>query len=290
MVVHTAHRAIAPFIIDDSGAVSRFAASVQSTRRRASNTVARLIRRWLNLPMNGAEEVARQITLSRLYYVYFGLTSLGFGSALFALFCPLIVKSYASAIECVQAESSLVTRSRVALLLSEVSRRYIDALGFDEYDDMAPRGIITRMSEPDDFINLCSVAILEIFSDLPPEHFEKPPEPTVSLEADGSPTPIEIDPNDEPFYDKRGRPDSYMIAKALTSGFRRLQWFTSAFQTQAASEAHRNDMLLMHYMALDNARPRLRVLVAFFYGVGFALLSIPTLMTFAQLAWHLIVR
>jgi hypothetical protein len=69
-----------------------------------------LISRWMNISIANSEDVARQVTLTRLYYVYFGLTFLGFGSAFFALFCPLIVKSYASAIECVQAESALVTR------------------------------------------------------------------------------------------------------------------------------------------------------------------------------------
>src|SRR6266403_3176848 len=64
-----------------------------------------LVRRWLKLPVSGSDEIARQLTLSRLYYVYFGLTFLGLGSALFALFCPQIVKNYASPVECVQVES-----------------------------------------------------------------------------------------------------------------------------------------------------------------------------------------
>lgn len=93
---------------------------------------------------------------------------------------------------------------------------------------------------------------------------------------------------DDPFYDRRGRPDPYMIAKALTSGLRRIQWFVHAFHEQAGTERHRNDMLTLYYMALDNSRPRLRIVVAVFYGLGFGLLAIPTLITFAQLTWHVL--
>jgi hypothetical protein len=250
-----------------------------------------LIRRWMNIPSTGAEDAARQITLSRLYYVYFGLTFLGLGSALFNLFCPLIVKSYASAIECLQAESILATPSRIALIVFDVSRSYVDW-----WDDLP--SVWKRMSEPLEFTNLCSVAILEIFSSLPPEFFEK--ESAASSEESQEDNSAVIVPptapvaeatptlEDDPFYDRRGRPDPYMIAKALTSGFRHLQWFVQQFQKQASNESHRNDMLTLQYIALDHTRPRLRLLVAFFYAAGFGLLAIPTIITFTQLTWHLL--
>ena len=38
----------------------------------------------------------------------------------------------------------------------------------------------------------------------------------------------------------------------------------------------------------DNTRPRLRLLVVFFYGVGFTVLAIPTIITFTQLMWYLV--
>ena len=52
-----------------------------------------LVRRWFHL--DGQTEqaihaIAHNLTLSRLYYVYFGLSFLGFGSSLFALFCPTV--------------------------------------------------------------------------------------------------------------------------------------------------------------------------------------------------------
>jgi hypothetical protein len=244
-----------------------------------------LVRRWMKLP-NASDEIAHQLTLPRLYYVYFGLTFLGVGSGLFARFCPQIVKNYASAIECVQAESSLVTGSRIYLIVSEVSLRYLDWLASE--DGEMP-SLMTRLGHPIEFTDLCSVSLVEVFSDLSPELFAK--EPVQADQQTAEPAPAIISDatsayEDDPFYDRRGRPDPYMIAKALTSGRRSLQWFVHAFAKQARSDAHKNDMLALHYMALDNTRPRLRIIVAAFYGIGFTLLIIPSILTFAQITWH----
>src|SRR3954447_15866950 len=51
-----------------------------------------LVRRWLQLSASETADAARKLTLSRLYYVYFGLSFLGIGSSLFVLFCPLEIK------------------------------------------------------------------------------------------------------------------------------------------------------------------------------------------------------
>jgi len=250
-----------------------------------------LVRRWMKLSVEASEVMARQLTLSRLYYVYFGLTFLGVGSALFAMFCPQIVKNYASSIGCVQAESSLVTGSRIALIVSDVSLSYAQWLDEEHFVARLP-STIRQLGLPDDFFNLCSVALVEVFSDLPSELFEHNPSTSApqasSQQASASERSGPINDPDEPFYDRRGQPAPDRIALALVSGRRRIQWFVRAFHKEAGSEKHRNDMLALHYMALDNTRPRLRILVAFFYGLGFALLAIPTVITFAQLTWHIL--
>src|SRR4051794_39106992 len=49
-----------------------------------------VVRRWFHLASERSDEAkatAHTLTLSRLYFVYFGLSFLGFGSAVFALFC-----------------------------------------------------------------------------------------------------------------------------------------------------------------------------------------------------------
>ncbi|WP_441232591.1 hypothetical protein [Bradyrhizobium sp. 1200_D9_N1_1] len=244
-----------------------------------------LVRRWVNIPESGAAEAARQLTLSRLYYVYFGLTFLGFGSALFTLFCPQMVKDYASPTECVQAESAIVTPSRIALSVSAISTHYLVWSGDDPLT-YKMSDFVRRAGWPIDFTNLCYVAILEVFNDVPPALFparEESP-PTESTQSDDASS---LNP-DEPFYDLEGRPDPIAIAQSLVSGRRLVQWFVRAFGKAAATEGHRNDMLTLHYMALDHSEPRLRLLVCLFFAIGFALLAIPTVLTFVRLASHMI--
>ncbi|KJC44806.1 hypothetical protein UP09_14220 [Bradyrhizobium sp. LTSP885] len=229
-----------------------------------------LVAHWMKLPEGTADVVARQITLSRLYYVYFGLTFLGFGSALFSLSCPQIVKDYASSTEYVQAENLITTTTRIALIVSQISISFTQWAG-GEFSMMP--GVIRRLGLPSDFMNLYSVAILEVFSELP-EEFPSGDDP--------------ISNTDHPFYDDEGRPNSDRIALALISGRRVVQGFVRALGKVAGTDKYRNDMLALHYLALDNTKPRLRVFVSFLYASGFILLSIPTVITFAQVSWHLL--
>ena|SRR5215813_11938411 len=156
-----------------------------------------LVRRWLKVPAEASNDIARQITLTRLYYVYFGLTFLGLGSALYTLLCPLIVKSYASAIEYVQVEAPLVTPSGMKLIVSEAAQHYSSWWdNGDDYNDMP--AILRRWGTPNDFLNLGSVAIVEIFNDTAPA--ENPPEERTSRTDDE-------DASNDPFNDHRGRPE-----------------------------------------------------------------------------------
>lgn len=229
-----------------------------------------VVRRWMNLPAGGADEIARQLTLSRLYFLYFGLTFLGFGSALFALFCPQVVKDYSSPVDRVQTESPFVIGSRIALIVSEVAAHYVSWLGGfgHEISEFA-----RLLAQPHNFTNLCSVTFAEIFKGLPTEIANDEAAVTYAQESE-----------DQSFVDHHGRPDPLVIAQTLISGVRRAQPFVQAFNKLAGTDLHRNDMLILHYMALDNGRPRLRVFVAFFYFLGFALLAIPTSDTFIRLA------
>jgi hypothetical protein len=70
----------------------------------------------------------------------------------------------------VQAETSLVTGSRIALIVSDVSLHYLSWLA-SEIGEMPT--LMTRLGHPLDFTNLCSVSFVEVFSDLPPELLEQ---------------------------------------------------------------------------------------------------------------------
>jgi hypothetical protein len=254
-----------------------------------------LVRRWMGIPANGVDDAARQLTLARLYYVYFGLTFLGIGSALFSLFCPLIVKNYASSVEYIQIEGALVTKSRMGLFVTEVAEHFL-SWAWDDESSLKPE-LLRQLGEPTDFVTLGSVSITEIFSDVPQDD---PPgeEPSaaegISLPTDDGEQAVEpvatvhdVDHfDDDPFYDHRGRPDAIKIAKILYYHFRPYQGFIEDFCNHANRDKHRNDVLTLRYLAVDNTKPKLRVAVSCFYGFGFALLLIPTAITFVQVAWH----
>ncbi|WP_334366274.1 hypothetical protein [Bradyrhizobium sp. AZCC 1578] len=238
----------------------------------------------MNISASAADDTARQVTLSRLYYVYFGLTFLGIGSALFALFCPLIVKNYASAVEYIQMESALVTKSRIGLMVTELASHY--SSWWEEDGPYQMPTLLRRLGEPIDFINLGSVAIIEIFADIP----DPPMDEIVSgdTESEAAMGVAGEEEFEDDFYDRRGKPDPTKIANVLHSGARYHQPFVEDFSQQASTDKHRNDILTLRYMALDNSRPMLRVFVLTFYGCGFALLLIPTAITFLQLTWHVL--
>lgn len=73
------------------------------------------------------------------------------------------------------------------------------------------------------------------------------------------------------------------MAEALYAQRRIDQGFTYTIQGLASTDAHLRDILTLQYLALDHSKPWLRLTVALFYAVGFALLLWPTGQTFVQL-------
>ncbi len=65
-----------------------------------------------------------EITISRLYYLYFGLTFLGTSSILFALLCPSEIKQHPSEHDYISNEIGVMTNSR----LSAIGRYYASIL------------------------------------------------------------------------------------------------------------------------------------------------------------------
>jgi hypothetical protein len=119
------------------------------------DVVARLVQRT----GQSVGEVSRQVSLTRLYYAYFGLTFLGIGSFLFAMLCPTEVKSHASAREFVQTETSVVSRARLGLMLTQIADQY--RWWSPEPDQ--PSGLIQKWAVPRDFESLFWAVISEIF-------------------------------------------------------------------------------------------------------------------------------
>jgi hypothetical protein len=238
-----------------------------------------LVRRWFHLTVENSTDAARKLTLARLYYVYFGLTFLGVGSALFVLFCPLDIKNYSTAIEYQTTEGPLVSKPKMTLIFPFIAYEYSRWMGDEVNRDSL--GFMRGLGQPDDFHVLFSAVISEMYGSLP-DH-EVSDDTRYEVEGD-------LDGNGHPYEDFRHRPDPSKIARVIHSGARIQMGFVDSLEELAINEKFRNDVLTLNYMALDHTKPLLRLVIAAFYGLGFGLLLVPTAQTFFTLAANVFTR
>jgi hypothetical protein len=258
-----------------------------------------LIKRWFGGTEEQVSATARDITLNRLYFIYFGLSFLGIASALFALFCPLEIKSHGSAREYMQVDGPLVTEARMSLIVPEIARAFSLWAG-DETDD--PTTVTRLAGEPDAFIQLFSEVAKDLYiaeakeeERWAKENNEPTAEEVREIERKAAEEASATIDNDAPldfgpYVDHRGYPDPWKIADALYSRRRVDQGFWYRINQLAATEKHRVDVLTLHYMSLDHSKPWLRLFVSGLYSVGFLLMLWPTGATFVQLATRVFLR
>ena len=234
----------------------------------------KLIGRWLHLSAADSSEAARKVTLTRLYYVYFGLSLLGMGSALFSLFCPLSIKNYASPIDYINGEASLLSSARIKIMLPDITYQYSYWLG--DLVNQVP-GLLVRWGQPLDFFNLFTIVFNDAYLTMPAEEHVEQEE----LDPEGN-----LDRN-HPYEDFRGRPDAAKIAHTFHSGARIQEGFVHEIEKILSGTAFRNDVMTLQYMADDHSKPATRIIVFCFYVSGFALLFVPTALTFGSLLKHI---
>lgn len=218
----------------------------------------------------GSDEASKMLTFSRLYYLYFGLSFLGMGSAMFAMLCPIDVKNNASVREYLQAEGDLVTRARMGLIIPNIAEQFLSYFGNDDFGESPTR--IARLSEPREFTSLYYQVFHEIY--LAFQRSQEVPEGDVEENSVLS---------EDEFADHRGRPDVQKIAQVLYMGTGAHQYIIHEIQNLSAMPAHKNDVLTLQYQALDHSKPWSRVIVTGFYALGFTLLFIPTLISFVKI-------
>lgn len=218
-------------------------------------------------------------TLQRLYFLYFGLIFLGLGSGLFALFCPIEIKDCSSAREYVEAESPLISRSKIALAADVVAEHLVRWLSSDPYedDDHYPdkRNLRIILAQPPEFIRLADAVLTELFT----------------AYQTGEDAPKDLPDDDQewwtPFCDHRGGPSGYKIARAMYLVETPYLGVVRELHDLASEDTFNHSILNLQYLALDNIKPWMRVLTVGFYVAGFALLSIPTLLTMVSIINHM---
>lgn len=234
-----------------------------------------LVRHWLHLGRDEGEQVrdtAHALTLSRLYYVYFGLSFLGFGSAVFGLFCPTTVKDHSSVTAYQATEARFASRPRFRIMLRQIA---YEACYWDWFDEDEHQFLFTspvwfrRAGVPTDFQILFQTVILEIYT----EWCRANPESQLDAEV---------------YEDRRGHPDTSKLAYAVAFPNRIQSIFVDELADVAFNDDTRSDILALSFMAHDNSKPVLRLCTAGCYAIGFFLLLIPTAQTFYRVISSLI--
>lgn len=226
-----------------------------------------LVRRWFHLASERSDEAkatAHIVTLARLYFMYFGLSFLGFGSAIFALFCPEAIKEYPSVTNFQSVEGPLATKPRFRILLRHAAHHFY-FWQWRMYDDLFPltgaSRTLRKLGEPTEFRRLFITVILEVYGSwcrtlgpAPDDHAQ--------------------------YQDEEGRLDPGKLARPMAFSRRTEEWWVDQVADTSFDVETRNDVLALSYMAYDHSKPLWRLLTASFYAVGFALLLIPTFQTF----------
>lgn len=207
-----------------------------------------------------ANEASRAATLTRLYFTYFGLSMLGIGSFLFIIFCPQEIRNYENIHSYIDAEQPRLTRARLGLLLYYVAEDHI--ANTTQSGEQGPW--YREMAYPNELYSLFYRVFTAIFMRV----------------TNDDPDIIQSDDNFDgsPFFTHRGNVDVRAVADILWSDRQVDRAIGESFADKAMDNLV--DVLTMRYIALDCSRPILRIVVNISYGLGFAILFIPTVSTF----------
>ncbi len=224
-----------------------------------------------------------RFTISNLYFMYFGLSFLGVGSFLFSLFCPeeiSIENNIMSYVYSTDLErNQVVAKSH----LQDVLNAYFSNDRDVDRDFLPPNPEYPNFIE-EHFYNL----INEMFNYTEAEDRNSDTSSENDTHSDGA-EPEEDGQADlwSSFYFASGYPNIHEIARAVWSSPKAIWAFTLPFT--ALSTKFAKDIAYVRYQCLNYTKFSARKWIALLYTFGFILVLVPTIKTFARLAWNLIV-
>ncbi|MDR6871420.1 hypothetical protein J2Y55_002432 [Bosea sp. BE125] len=200
----------------------------------------------------------------RLEFLYFGLLMLGSGSIAFALRCPPDLKRSPSVGEYVAQEESLLTRPWMGLICKLVIENYHRNLVLDEHAIWGCRP--WQPAYPSEHADLFA----EVMGALGAKVL------TGEGWDEGHPAPID---GFGPFgvFDHLGGLNVPRFAELMRHAPTALRVLPVTLANEAMG--HTIDLLALRYNDLNHSQPYWRLMVIAFYGVGFALLAVPTIWT-----------
>jgi hypothetical protein len=195
---------------------------------------------------SAANAEVTQVTLGRLYFLYFGLSFVGFASLLFRMGCPDIVKRHSDRLSFHDAEIGRWTPSRARLVMYDLSKVYLS------WTSKIPPLLLPKAHERFRFEYVIFTHILKD-----------------ELEEEGRQGMV-LPPSSSKFARMwtRYSPDLEPVRRRVVDRV----------------PNHQLAVFGLEYSAADLSNPLLRSLIAVFFGIGFVLLSIPTVEAFLKVA------
>lgn len=230
-------------------------------------------------------DVQREISLSNLYFLYFGLVLLGIASIGFALFCPSEIKISSSINDFIRNSEEIKSPTLLVDNLEKVSYAYVEAMEQLQLDDTSQQNVYDYLSYPERISSLHYNLIHRIFEQNPElygnddageaesEAAEKISENSAGdlSENTGSTSFMDTFPYDQGTANYL---DVDRITTIIAGHPRVMSHFVQKFRS--ASFGFYKDILYLRYNILDSSRPYLRITIGLVYLMGFILLFVPT--------------
>ncbi|MER9797511.1 hypothetical protein NKJ36_10235 [Mesorhizobium sp. M0142] len=233
-------------------------------------------------------DIQREISLSNLYFLYFGLVLTGLASIGFALFCPSEIKRSSSVNDFIRSSEEIKSPTLLVDNLEKISYSYVEAMEQLQLDDTSQQNVYDYVSYPERISSLHYNLINRIFEQNPElygnDEDGEPESEVAEQTTKNSAGDLSEDAGRTSFMDTfpyhQGTAnylDVDRITTIIVDHPRVMSHFVQQFRN--ASFGFYKDILYLRYNILDNSRPYLRMTIGFVYLIGFILLFVPTAKT-----------
>lgn len=208
------------------------------------------------------------LNLTNVYFLYYGLISVGTGSIIYGFFCPTSVARFSDSMNFASAVQSLTAQAFVLSYFDDILRKFTqnDELGQETETLDYPEGTRLRTSE----------IVVEVYKKYLERDRAERPDDTEDGESDRW----------EEFHHEFVTGSGYFNAEEIADRAYRAPkviWAFSEPYKAVAAQEFAADIAFIKYEIDDHSQPKLRFLTAILYALGFVLLLIPSVSTFIKL-------
>ncbi|MCP1201110.1 hypothetical protein [Notoacmeibacter sp. MSK16QG-6] len=208
------------------------------------------------------------LSVTNVYFLYYGLISVGAGSIIYGFFCPKSVARFSDSMDFASSVQSLHAHTFVLSYFDDILRKFTQS---DE------RGHEAETIDYPDFTRLrTSAIVVEVYKKYLEGDRAGRFDNAEDGESDG------LDEFHQEFITGSGYFNAEAIAERAYQAPKVIWAFSEPYRAVAAQE-FAADIAFTKYEIDDHSQPKLRFLTAILYTLGFFLLLIPSISTFIKL-------